>query len=115
MSEEIDQKWVLLGQKFGELMPTNKPKDINGILFLIGVQELGTGSKRYTREQKQDVIELAINKLLSLKELTTYTHTDEDGWPHYRIEKKLEFKELKDQVKFLKELIVTYFEQEGFI
>ena len=61
---ELAKKWSallsLIEQNLGK-----KPKDLNGVLFLIGVQELGKGSKSFSKEEKQDLIHIAICKVLS--------------------------------------------------
>jgi hypothetical protein len=37
-----------------------KLKDLNGVLFIIGMQELGQGAKRFSKEEKQDLLHIAI-------------------------------------------------------
>ena len=49
----------MLKEKYGI-----KP-DMDGVLFLIGVQELGTGKQEYTKEQKQDLMHIAVCTLLA--------------------------------------------------
>ena len=39
--------------------------DLKGVLFLIGVQELKLGIKEFTKEEKQDILHLAVCKLLT--------------------------------------------------
>ena len=52
--------------RFLEQTTGKKPKDLNGVLFLIGVQELGKGALRFDKEQKQDLMHIAICKVLSI-------------------------------------------------
>jgi len=56
---ELEKNWQLLLAEI-ERMLGQKPKDLNGVLFLIGVQELGKGQQRFTKEQKQDLMHIAI-------------------------------------------------------
>jgi hypothetical protein len=45
--------------------------DLNALLLLIGVQELGQGVAAFTKEQKQDLMHIATCKLFSLSVATT--------------------------------------------
>ena len=66
-----------------------RPSDLNSVLFLIGVQELGQGIKVFTKEQKQDLMHIAICKLLSYGDFYTLKGHDAEGWPHWELTKKL--------------------------
>ena len=89
-----------------------RPKGINSVLFLIGVRELGKGKKQYSKEQKQDLIHIAICKLLSLSGYYTLEGLDEEGWPHWKLVKKLPHVDMLDQEKLLKMHIIEYFDHE---
>ncbi len=91
---------------------TKKPKDLNGVLFLIGMQELGRGPARFTKEEKQDLMHIAICKVLSLAGYYTLEGQDEQGWPHWKLVKKLPHFDLLEQEKLLKMHVVEYFETE---
>lgn len=108
---ELDRKWhkllTVMNEKVG-----NKPKDLNGVLFLIGVQELGKGSQLFTKEEKQDLMHIAICKVLSLSGYYQLNGTDKDGWPHWTLIKKLPRFDLLEQEKLLKMHVIEYFEKE---
>ena len=89
-----------------------KPKDLNGVLFLIGVQELGMGSKVFSKEEKQDLLHIAICKVLSLSGYYELEGLDSEGWPHWKLTKKLPHFDLLEQEKLLKMHIIEYFEKE---
>lgn len=89
-----------------------KPKDLNGVLFLIGVQELGRGPENFTKEQKQDLMHIATCKVLSLGGYYSLSGHDADGWPHWKTEKPLPHLDLPQQERMLKMLVVEYFERE---
>ena len=80
--------------------------------FLIGVRELGKGKMNFTKEQKQDLIHIAICKLMSLSGYYTLEGLDEDGWPHWKLVKKLPHVDMLDQEKLLKMHIIEYFDNE---
>lgn len=89
-----------------------KPKDLNGVLFLIGVQELGKGYKIFTKEEKQDLMHIAICKILSYSGYYELEGLDQDGWPHWKMVKKLPGFDLLEQEKLLKMHVLEYFETE---
>ncbi len=95
-----------------EISVGKRPNGINSVLFLIGVRELGKGKKRFSKEQKQDLIHIAICKLLSLSGYYTLEGLDEDGWPHWKLVKKLPHVDMLDQEKLLKMHIIEYFDHE---
>jgi hypothetical protein len=107
----LERRWQQLRLKLGEEVG-RRPKDLNGILFLIGVQELGTGPKTFTKEQKQDLMHIAICKVLSLSGFYELEGVDEEGWPHWKLVKKLPHFDLLEQEKLLKLHVLDYFEQE---
>ncbi len=108
---EFHRKWNNLLDKIGNLVG-KKPKDLNGVLFLIGVNELGRGKKVFTKEEKQDLIHIAICKVLSISGYYQLEGHDQDGWPHWKLIKKLPHIDLLEQETLLKMNIIDYFEQE---
>lgn len=89
-----------------------RPKDLNSVIFIIGVHELGKGKKRFTKEEKQDLMHIAICKLLSQSGYYELEGKDDDGWPHWKLIKKLPHFDMLEQEKLLKLHIVEYFEKE---
>ena len=89
-----------------------KPKDLNAVLFIIGIHELGKGAKSFSKEEKQDLMHIAICKVLSLAGYYELEGTDDSGWPHWKLVKKLPHFDLLEQEKLLKMLVIEYFEKE---
>lgn len=108
---EIEKKWnkVLedLKSRIGK-----KPKDLNAVLFLIGVRELGRGKQSFSKEEKQDLMHIAICKVLSYSGFYKLEGIDEEGWPHWKLVRKLPGFDLLEQEKLLKMHIIEYFEKE---
>jgi hypothetical protein len=99
----------MLSARFGA-MP-----DLNGILFLIGVNELGKLRTKFSKEQKQDLMHLAVCRLLSSEGIYRYVARDDDGWPHYERTAKLASLTLSEQEELLKQQIIRYFEENDLI
>jgi hypothetical protein len=108
---ELERKWQKLRIKLKEIIG-KKPKDLQGVLYLIGLQELGKGNIELTKEQKQDVLHIAICKVLSLSGYYKLEGLDEDGWPHWKNTKPLPQFDLLEQEQLLKINIIEYFEKE---
>jgi len=108
---EQAKRWVhlltLIETNFGK-----KPKDLNGVLFLIGVQELGQGYRNFSKEEKQDLMHIAICKVLSFNGYYELEGVDKDGWPHWKLVKKLPRFDLLEQEQLLKLSVMDYFSKE---
>jgi hypothetical protein len=84
---------------------------MEGILFLIGVNELGTlPRKKFSKEQKQDLMHIAVCTLLSQLGYYVFLGRDEENWPHFEEIKLMPVSGIKEQEQLLKECIVRYFE-----
>jgi hypothetical protein len=108
---DLERNWQAL---LGEIhrMLGQKPKDLNGVLFLIGVQELGKGHQLFNKEQKQDLLHIAICKVLSYSGYYELEGLDKEGWPHWKAAKKLPRFDLLEQEKLLKMHVLEYFDKE---
>ncbi len=92
-----------LEKSFGEKL------SLKAILYLIGVQELNFGKKIYSREEKLNVLHVAVCKLLSPYGYYKMQKIDEEGWPHFLELKALKNLSEKDQDLLLKKAIINYF------
>ncbi len=108
---DLDRNWQSLLERLEKIIG-KRPADLNAVLFLIGVQELGKGSRYFTKEEKQDLMHIATCRVLSLAGYYRLEGLDKDGWPHWKAVKKLPRFSLGEQEKLLKMLIIEYFEQE---
>lgn len=108
---DLERKWLKLREKLKEVLG-KKPADLNGILFLIGVQELGSGGQNFSKEEKQDLIHLGICKCLSMAGYYELDGQDAEGWPHWRLVKKLPHLDVIEQEKLLKMCALDYFSNE---
>ena len=91
-----------------------KKPDLETILFLIGIQEFGDIRPKYTKEQKQDLMHIAVCSLLSQSGYYEISGYDDDGWPHFRQLKGLPGFDMMEQETFLKDHILLYFSNHGF-
>jgi hypothetical protein len=108
---ELERNWERLLNELAAVIG-KKPKDLNAVLFLIGIQELGSGAKTFSKEEKQDLMHIGICKVLSLSGFYELDGLDKDGWPHWKMVKKVPHLDLLEQERFLKTHVLEYFENE---
>lgn len=115
IDSEITEEWEDVLSYLEEAVG-KRPADLNSVLFLIGVQELGRGALFFTKEQKQDLMHIAICKVLSLSGYYVLEGIDQDGWPHWKSVKPVPHVDLLMQEQLLKLHIINYFKElEGIL
>jgi hypothetical protein len=112
ISDDLQQRWWNLEAKLVERF--GKKPDLEAVLFLIGMQETGFMQEKISKEQKQDLMHVAVCKVLSQSGYYLLEGTDEEGWPHYKQVKELPVMILPEQENFIKDHVLLYFEQTGF-
>ncbi|MCC5946282.1 MAG: hypothetical protein JJT94_15225 [Bernardetiaceae bacterium] len=103
-----DELIATLEAQFGKI------PDLNAVLFLIGIQELGKGKRSFSKEEKQDLMHIAVCKVLSFSGYYELEGLDKEGWPHWTKKDEMPFLKLEEQEEFLKTHIIEYFEREVF-
>lgn len=107
--ENFEQKWnqvtQLLLERFGKI------PDMEGIIFLIGINEVGFDiDKKFKKEEKQDLMHVATCTLMSFDSFYTRDGYDNEGWPHFIKNKDFPHVNVIEQEKYLKEKVIQYFE-----
>jgi hypothetical protein len=105
--------WEHLQNKLSERF--DGPIDYDGILFLIGLQELGKPFKKYKKDEKLEVMHIAICTLLEPFGFYEYKGKDDDGWPHWELKENLPHLDAKQQNKLIIDAMIDYFKKEEFI
>lgn len=109
-SSIADTDWESLLDTLERLVG-KRPADLNGVLFLIGMQELGRGPKRFSKEQKQDLLHVAVCTVLSLDGYYAPAGLDKDGWPQFELLKPLPAGDILAQEDLLKTNVLRYFDK----
>ena len=115
MSSELKTKWNNLKTKLSVDFSDNEIIDLDSIIFLIGLQELGQFQKRFNKQKKLEVIHIAVCKLLSQYGYYEFDYTDNDGWPHYKLIKNLPNLKAGEQTILMKKAIINYFIKSNYI
>ena len=115
MSSDLKTKWNNLKTKLSVDFSDNEIIDVDSIIFLIGLQELGQFQKRFNKQKKLEVIHIAVCKLLSDYGYYEFDYIDNDGWPHYKLIKKLPNLKAGEQTILMKKAIINYFMKSFYI
>ncbi len=108
IQDDLQTRWWTLEAELVERF--GKKPDMEAILFLIGIQEANKFDIKFTKEQKQDLMHVAVCTLLAPSGYYIREGHDEEGWPHFKQLKPLPGFSLKEQEDFLKDHILHYFD-----
>ncbi len=106
---ELDFEWVRVKHIVKDAMGGSVLPDFQTVLFLIGIQELGLIQHQFTKEEKQDLMHIAVCTLLSYDGYYEFVGRDADGWPHYNPLKNVPISGAEEQESFLKKYVIRYF------
>ena len=111
--DDLQQRWWNLETRLVERF--GKKPDMEAVLFQIGIQEFGDIKDKFTKEQKQDLMHIAICSLLSSSGFYELDGVDEDGWPHFRQLKIMPDMNPVEQENFIKDHVLLYFEKNELL
>jgi len=106
---ELDFLFLKVRHYIKDKLVVKELPDMRSILFLIGVQELGWGPKEFSKEEKQDLMHVAVCRLLQDDGYYEFKGRDGDGWPHWDVAIPFKTKGIKEQETLLKEKMIKYF------
>lgn len=110
MDYQFEVDWQNLVQKLeGEFQ---MDLDLQAVLFLVGVQELGQGYRKFKKNEKMDLMHIAICRLLEPYGYYLYSGKDADGWPHYDKNSEVPGLEPVEQERLIKRAVLEYFNTE---
>ncbi len=113
LDQENRNKWNKILSFVKERFSDGEEPDLDAVLFLIGVRELGVPPKRkFKKDQKLGLLHIAICRLLTPYGYYELQSVDQDGWPHYELKKKLPFLKPGEQSILMKEAVIRYFDEE---
>lgn len=105
--------WKEVESFFEKNFDAEKNISLDTILFLIGVQELGSGRQKYSKDDKLNLIHIAVCRLLEPFGYYKFSHYDEDGYPHFEQQDQLPELKPNEQQILMKKAIIQYFKDEN--
>ena len=107
--EQLKERWEtvvsLLSNKFAD----GETLDLDAIIYLIGVQELGKFNQEFKKDEKVNLMHIAICRLLEPYGYYEFDYFDKEGWPHYNVKEELPTLKAGEQSVLMKDAIVNYF------
>ena len=113
--EQLKDRWSLVVKKLSNQFADGDTLDLDAIIYLIGVQELGQLDRTFKKDQKLDLMHIAICKLLTPYGYYELEFVDNEGWPHYKTKSELPNLKAGEQSVLMKEAIVNYFVETDYI
>lgn len=114
LTAEISANWKAVIAFFEERF--DKKPDLNAILFIIGIRELGElPEKNFTKEEKTHLMHIANCRVLSFSGYYKQTGINSKGWPIWENNKPLPSMNIFEQENLLRQHIIEYFDQEEII
>lgn len=112
---QLKERWNYLIEQLSAKFSDGDPLELDAIIYLVGVQELGQYHRKYKKDDKLDLMHIAICRLLEPYGFYEFSFFDEEGWPHYTIKEELPPLKAGEQSILMKEAIVNYFLEKEFI
>ncbi|MFT4661345.1 MAG: hypothetical protein ACI8XB_001620 [Patiriisocius sp.] len=103
----FEKEWKNLLQS--EFSGFDLADELEAVLFVLGIQVLGQGNRKYSKDDKINLMHIAVCTILVPYEFYNYIGLDEQGWPHFEVVKELPNLTGVEQERFLKEAIISYF------
>ncbi len=113
--EKLKDRWNTLITKLSAQFSAGDPLELDAVIYLIGVQELGQLHRTFKKDEKLNLMHIAICRLLEPYGYYEFEYFDEDGWPHYKIKEELPPLKAGEQSVLMKEAIVQYFIEKELI
>ena len=113
--EQLKERWDLVVEKLSNQFADGDSMDLDAIIYLIGIQELGQIHREFKKDQKLDLMHIAICRLLTPYGFYEFDYVDDDGWPHYKVKEELPNLKAGEQSVLMKEAIVNYFVETNYI
>ena len=112
---QLKERWenvvAILSNQFSQ----GEDLDLDAIIYLIGVQEFGKFQQLFKKDEKVNLMHIAICRLLEPYGYYEFDYVDKEGWPHYTIKEELPPLKAGEQSVLMKEAIVNYFIEKELI
>ncbi len=112
---QLKERWETLVQVLSDKFSQGEDLDLDAIIYLIGVQELGQVHAKFKKDEKLNLMHIAICRLLEPYGFYEFNYVDSEGWPHYHVKEQLPSLRAGEQSVLMKEAIVNYFIEKELI
>ena len=113
--EQLKIRWEKVVNTLSNQFSQGEDLDLDSIIYLIGVQELGKVKSVFPKDEKVNLMHIAICRLLEPYGYYEFEFFDNDGWPHYKVKEELPPLKAGEQSILMKDAIVNYFLEKELI
>ena len=111
----LKARWEKLVEKLSAQFADGDPLDLDGMIYLVGVQELGQLHRTFKKDEKLQLMHIGICRLLEPFGFYEFDYFDPEGWPHFRVVEQLPPLRAGEQSVLMKEALVQYFVEKEYI
>jgi len=112
---QLKERWENVVSILSNQFSQGEDLDLDAIIYLIGVQEYGRFKQLFKKDEKINLMHIAICRLLEPYGYYEFDYVDKEGWPHYKIKEELPPLKAGEQSVLMKEAIVNYFIEKELI
>jgi len=113
--EQLKERWDAVVSLLSERFADGAPLDLDAVIYLVGLQELGQLHRKFKKDEKVNLMHIAICRLLEPFGYYAFEYFDDEGWPHYKVLEQLPTLRAGEQSVLMKEAIVNYFLEKEVI
>ena len=107
--QKLKERWDRLIHILSERFSEGEALDVEGILYLVGLQELGQVHRKMKKDDNVNLIHIGICTALEPFGYYRFDFFDEEGWPHFELLEELPPLKPGEQSVLMKEALVEYF------
>ena len=112
---KLKERWELLIDQLSQQFSDAEALEIEGVLYLIGLQEFGKIEQKFKKDDNVNLIHVGICSVLDPYGFYCFDFIDDDGWPHFELVESLPVLKPGEQSLLIKTAIVDYFLRRGVI
>ena len=113
--EQLKERWESVVKILSNKFADGDELDLDAIIYLIGIQELGKFKQEFKKDEKVNLMHIAICRLLEPYGYYEFEYFDNEGWPHYKVKEELPPLKAGEQSILMKDAIVNYFLEKELI
>lgn len=113
--ELLKTRWESLQNKLSNQFADGEQMDLDAIIYMVGIQEFGKPQETFKKDDKINLMHIAICTLLEPYGFYEFDFIDEEGWPHFKNVSKLPALKAGEQTVLMKEALVSYFLKREYI
>ena len=107
--KKLKDRWDRLLTVLSERFSDGESLDVEGVLYLVGLQELGQIHQKMKKDDNVNLIHIGICTVLEPYGYYRFDFYDEEGWLHFELLEALPPLKPGEQSILMKEALVAYF------